>query len=84
MSMMRTTENPDRDNRCDVTKKEGCASCQSDCTCSEGEPYGGIASSVPGFVYASNFDEGVNVRTPFCFCLRILSSRLFFMVWLFL
>ena len=51
-----------RRNRCDVTKKEGCHSCESDCTCSEGEPFGGLASSVPGFIDAYEFDEGPNVR----------------------
>ena len=40
-------------------------SCQSDCTCSEGEPFGELASSVPGFIDAYKFDEGKNVRVPF-------------------
>lgn len=40
---------------------EDCESCQQDCTCSEGEWYGLVKSSVPGFVEAYAFDEGGNV-----------------------
>eukprot|EP00752_Nemacystus_decipiens_P002207 g2098.t1 len=48
------------DGTCDVVDDEGCESCQQDCTCSEGEWYGLVKSSVPGFVEAYTFDEGSN------------------------
>ena len=47
--------------RCDVGNDERCESCQQDCTCSEGDWFGLVKSSVPGFVEAYSFDEGENV-----------------------
>lgn len=47
--------------RCDIGDDEGCESCQQDCTCSEGDWYGLVKASVPGFVEAYKFDEGDNV-----------------------
>lgn len=47
-------------NRCDVTNGEECGLCE-DCLCSEGEPYGGRAAPIPGFIEAYRFDEGNNV-----------------------
>ncbi|CAM9354034.1 unnamed protein product, partial [Laminaria digitata] len=57
---METSGSCNNDGTCDATKKEGCQSCESDCTCSEGEPFEGLASSVPGFIDAYKFDEGEN------------------------
>ncbi len=48
------------DGTCDVDDDEGCESCQQDCICSEGDWFGIVKSSVPGFVEAYKFDEGDN------------------------
>lgn len=45
---------------CDISDGEGCRSCE-DCMCSAGQPYTGVASEIPGFIYAVRFDEGSQV-----------------------
>lgn len=60
--------------RCDVRDDEGCESCQQDCTCSEGDWYGLVKSSIPGFVEAYMFDEGNNVRESMILTIGFVSE----------